>query len=716
MSGVRPTYNNNNKRKRSLEEEKTRSKKMAVDGTVCDAAGGFSAQDTPRASSEEPASIATPDEGQPGSARSDCCRASEGFPATVGAEQPAAISTKQQTGASAAHVASSTPTTTTTNNPDNGAHSRQQARKLCEKNARASLSSHPKHLLLQSQSQTRINHSLESINSRYSNSSANDDSVSMQQQQQHNQQPGSNVSPMQPRRSLRPRLSTSLAGSCSPIEAQLASSTCDLGINLLDGISWRGSFSAAPGAPATPTAGAEPAKPLVAFISLADKAPHEDSQLQDGGGGGAKPPAELCVEEVEAPKPPFMFAGVLASIVGSVFFSLSVLCIKLLPYQEGFTEKVKALCFRGVFVTFLCGVAILVQRGTFIVRRDELLVNILRAVLGTCGVLGLYCSLSYISMGDATALIFSSPIWTSILSHFILHEPLQWLQLVALPASLFGIVLIAHPGLIFDVEHLHPAAASATAVANDSVSALVASVIAQNGSASSGSSSINQTAFDLVPTSAQAPLQPPSSFEFEHRWPGIVIALSTSLLVSCVYIALKFRKTTPIQTTTFWFGVFMILASLALQCFVGPIDIPLTLYEWALLFGNGVTSWLGQSFLQWAFLYEEAGVLSIVRTLDVAMTFVLSALFLEEEILWTSIVGATIIGLVVVSIMLNEWLKKLSCTQRKNSIDKDVLQISGIKHDKQRASLSFVDKGSKSQQSEHHQSKKSAYIVASSKA
>lgn len=55
-------------------------------------------------------------------------------------------------------------------------------------------------------------------------------------------------------------------------------------------------------------------------------------------------------------------------------------------------------------------------------------------------------------MGNSTTLVFSSPIWTSLLSLFILNEPLQRIQLLALSASLLGILFIACPGLLVQVR------------------------------------------------------------------------------------------------------------------------------------------------------------------------------------------------------------------------------------------------------------------------
>lgn len=340
-------------------------------------------------------------------------------------------------------------------------------------------------------------------------------------------------------------------------------------------------------------------------------------------------------------KPPFPFAGIAASLLGSVMFSFSTLFIKLLPDSDGFEEKAKALFFRGVFMSIISSTIILKQGSNFLVPRDEVWVNAARAVFGTLAVFGSYCALKYISIGDATAIVFSSPIWTSILSHFILKEPLQWIQLLALPISLFGIVLIAHPSLIVGVDNI---SRSSHTQIDPNISQLI------NGTIFSQEQSLNLPTVDTN-----------NGLDLEQRGLGILIALLTSFLVSGTYIVLKFRKKTPIQTTTFWLSVFVTVSTLLFMSVFGFGDIPASWSEWALLIGNGVLSWLGQTLLQWAFLHESASVLSIMRSMDVAVTFTLGALFLEEDIYWTSILGSAIISFVVISIVLNNWIINLTC-------------------------------------------------------
>lgn len=361
---------------------------------------------------------------------------------------------------------------------------------------------------------------------------------------------------------------------------------------------------------------------------------------------------------------PFMFAGVVGALMSSVFFSSSLLCLKLLPQNEGIQGKLKGVLFRGFVITCLCSISLLISKSTLRVTRDELWVNAARCIFGSAALICCYTSLEYISMGDSTALILSSPIWTYILSHFVFKEPLHWILLITLPASMLGIVLIAHPSLILNMDHL--------SILHHLWMGTSSNSIRQNQTSLDLAYANLTTGDELGSSSGHLLGSQSDELDFiyedhqEQRWPGVVIALVGSIFVTLSIIAMKFRKKTSIQTTTFYFGITMIIVASIPLAFMGGSELPVTTGEWLLLLGNGCLSWLGQCSFQWATQYEQAGVLSMLRTLDVALSFILSAIFLDEDIYLTSVIGAVIISAVIVTIMLQSWIhgSKASCTRK----------------------------------------------------
>lgn len=339
----------------------------------------------------------------------------------------------------------------------------------------------------------------------------------------------------------------------------------------------------------------------------------------------------------DQPKPPFPFAGILIGVVASFAFSCAILFVKLMGDSNSFEEKLQALLSRGFLITVFTSISLWIQKGSIKIPREQILVNALRAFFGYLGVLGVYLALRYISLGDATALLFLSPIWTSILGHYLLGEPIRLIIFILLPVSLFGTVLIAHPTLLFDITDLE----------FFQIEPSIPVHLTTNYTAGANSTDINALNDDIIFD---------TSFDISQRWPGVALALMTSLSASCVLLVLKFNQGTPVQTTTFWFGIYSTMVTSIIMCFTGFGKFP-TGIQWVYMLFNGLLSWTGQSLLQLSLRYESSSIISIVRTLDVASSFALSALFLDDEIYWTSLVGASIISAVVITIVVSGYFQ-----------------------------------------------------------
>jgi len=72
-----------------------------------------------------------------------------------------------------------------------------------------------------------------------------------------------------------------------------------------------------------------------------------------------------------------------------------------------------------------------------------------QVILSFVGLSGLYFSLQYLSLSDATVLTFITPILTGFSGAFFLREPFSLKQMFSGLCSLFGVVLIARPQFLF---------------------------------------------------------------------------------------------------------------------------------------------------------------------------------------------------------------------------------------------------------------------------
>ncbi|KAI0517696.1 hypothetical protein F5B22DRAFT_94884 [Xylaria bambusicola] len=71
-----------------------------------------------------------------------------------------------------------------------------------------------------------------------------------------------------------------------------------------------------------------------------------------------------------------------------------------------------------------------------------------RGTSGFVGLFGLYYSLSYLEISDATAISFLVPTWTAFLCYIWLHEPYRIQEAVSGLISLVGVLLIARPAFL----------------------------------------------------------------------------------------------------------------------------------------------------------------------------------------------------------------------------------------------------------------------------
>lgn len=79
--------------------------------------------------------------------------------------------------------------------------------------------------------------------------------------------------------------------------------------------------------------------------------------------------------------------------------------------------------------------------------------------------------------------------------------------------------------------------------------------------------------------------------------------------------------------------------------------------DYAIIMAISVLGLLGQFFFTLALKIEQAGIISLTRTIDIVMAFVLQAIFLNETTDWTSILGAILVCLCVVAVGVKKLFK-----------------------------------------------------------
>ncbi|KAM5541611.1 hypothetical protein V8D89_004801 [Ganoderma adspersum] len=146
--------------------------------------------------------------------------------------------------------------------------------------------------------------------------------------------------------------------------------------------------------------------------------------------------------------------GLMLVAASQLFFSLMNVGVKKLNSLDPPVHAVELILVR-MGITWLCCVAymhLMKVPDPFFGPKGVRYFLVQRGVFGFGGIFGLYYSLQYLSLSDATVLQFLSPMFTAIAGAVFLHEAFSWREAFAGLASLVGVVLIARPRFLFGVS------------------------------------------------------------------------------------------------------------------------------------------------------------------------------------------------------------------------------------------------------------------------
>ncbi|CAI7655776.1 hypothetical protein PCG10_005961 [Penicillium crustosum] len=194
---------------------------------------------------------------------------------------------------------------------------------------------------------------------------------------------------------------------------------------------------------------------------------------------------------------------------------------------------------------------------------------LLRALFGFMGVYGLYYSVQYLPLSEATVITFLSPIISCYACSLLIPgETFSRKQLCAGLISLGGVVLIARP---FSKRDPNIAVATPTAAA----------------------------AWALG-ISASTEDKPPSESDSYHHVMATIVALVGVIGASGAYTSIRMigRRAHPLVSVTYFSSVTTVISFVAMITLPSvPFRVPTTVVEWTLLTGLGVCGFLLQFLL-----------------------------------------------------------------------------------------------------------------------
>ncbi|MDX1419999.1 MAG: DMT family transporter [Rubricoccaceae bacterium] len=127
----------------------------------------------------------------------------------------------------------------------------------------------------------------------------------------------------------------------------------------------------------------------------------------------------------------------------ALFFSLMSLFVKLAGARIPTMEIVFA---RSVFMA-VATYGLLRREGVSPLGRNRGLL-LVRGVVGVTALSLLYFALPRIPLGDATAIFYTTPVWTAVAAVLVLRERTAGLVVAGMGVSLLGVALIAKPSFL----------------------------------------------------------------------------------------------------------------------------------------------------------------------------------------------------------------------------------------------------------------------------
>lgn len=111
------------------------------------------------------------------------------------------------------------------------------------------------------------------------------------------------------------------------------------------------------------------------------------------------------------------------------------------------------LFFRGIFGAMFL-LPIVAWRGWRSVATQHPWMHLLRTSFGTASMFGVFYAVTHLPLADATAILFSNPLFATVFAAVLLRETVGWQRAVATLAGFGGVLVMIRPG----AESIEPAA------------------------------------------------------------------------------------------------------------------------------------------------------------------------------------------------------------------------------------------------------------------
>ncbi|XP_020792360.1 solute carrier family 35 member G1 [Boleophthalmus pectinirostris] len=311
----------------------------------------------------------------------------------------------------------------------------------------------------------------------------------------------------------------------------------------------------------------------------------------------SSPRRERAPEDTEKPKR-CSGLGLFYAFLSTVFFSIIALLVKTIQGLHAIEISAIRCFFQMLFVAPL----LIYHKTGFIGPRDKRIYLLLRGFIGSNAMILLFYAVQQMPLADATVIMFSNPVFTSVLAWIFLKERCTIWDCVFTVFTLTGVILIARPPFIFG-KHL--------------------SGIESN---------------------------------YSNHIKGAIAAFAGAIGAACTIVILrKIGKSVHYYLSVWYYAVIGLIECIITVSVLGEWKIPACGRDRWMLMLIAVLGIAGQSFLTKALQIEKAGPVALMRTVDVVLAFTFQFIFFNRAPTWWSLGGALCVVASTSGIALRKW-------------------------------------------------------------
>lgn len=329
----------------------------------------------------------------------------------------------------------------------------------------------------------------------------------------------------------------------------------------------------------------------------------------EGGEGSALCPPAFCVrrqplsreesarEDSEKPKRcPGL--GLFYAFLSTVFFSIIAFLVKTIQGVHAIEISAIRCFFQMLFTMPL----LIYHKTGFLGPRDKRIYLVLRGFIGSNAMILLFYAVQQMPLADATVIMFSNPVFTSLLAWIFLKERCTIWDCVFTVFTLTGVVLIARPPFIFG----------------------------ENPRGIEGN--------------------------YTNHIKGTIAAFAGAIAAAFTFVVLrKIGKSVHYYLSVWYYAVIGFIECIITVSVLGEWKLPFCGRDRWLLMLIAVLGIAGQTFLTKALQIEKAGPVALMRTVDVVLAFIFQFIFFNRAPTMWSLGGALCVVASTSGVALRKW-------------------------------------------------------------